>query len=107
MTEQRKLGLKYTIFKVPPYLIPRKWSNKSQTGAVRVSSGRKSYSGLKVDPFSDWSKSFYRYKLDEGKNLQRKRRDKTRWVQRQVALYHQYTEVSGAILVKIGLTTVF
>ena len=78
-------------------MIPRKWSNKSQKGAVRIPSRDRCrpYKGKIVDPFSDWSKSYYRYKAAEAKSLQRKRRDKINWEQRQVALYRQHTEVAG------------
>ena len=90
------------VFKVPKHLVPRKWSNKCQAGAIRISSAHliKPYRGLTVDPFSDWSRTFYRHKVNESKTLQRGRRNKTKWEQRKIALYHHNTEVSGINPVK-------
>ena len=90
------MGLKSILnFKVPKHLIPRKWSDKSTTGAIRVPSTRSSYQGVIANPFSDWSKTYYQYKVKEGKSFRARRRDKDKWAQRQIALYRQHTEVDG------------
>ena len=83
------------FIKVPKHLIPRKWSDKSHTGATRIKVQRASYSKTSFDPFSDWSNAFYRHKVSEARSLRKKRRDKMKWDQRMVALYMENTEVKG------------
>ena len=82
-------------------MVPRKWSNKSQKGAVRVPSKHliKPYQGPIVDPFSDWSKAFYKFKAREGRKLSTRRRESNKWKQRKIALHRKNTELDGISLV--------
>ena len=85
----------FIVFKVPAHLIPRRWSNKSSKGAIRVDCNRQRYSGSIVDPFADWSNSYFKHKAREGKALRDKRNASNKWKQRHLSLYFQHTEVSG------------
>lgn len=74
---------------------PRKWSDKSRIGALRIPREKSSSQALTVDPFEDYSAAFMRHKTAQGQEFRRRKRDSDRWKRRQLELEKQRTQVSA------------
>ena len=90
-------GFYLILFKVPYHLRPRKWSNKSQTGALRVpiTASPKPDSIPRVDPFADYTAAYLKHKTAQGRDLRQRRRDSDRWKRHQLKLEKERTEVTS------------
>ena len=73
--------LKFVFSKVPVHLRPRKWSDRTSAGAIRIPTHRfiRGSQIPVVDPFSDWSKSYYAHKEKEGLAFRERRKRSDRW----------------------------
>ena len=76
---------------------PRKWSNKSRTGALRlkINAPEKRDNLPRVDPFSDFSAAYMQHKVAQGKEFRRRKRDSDRWKRHQLSLEKERTQVSA------------
>ena len=76
---------------------PRKWSDKSRPGALRIPNSvpPKKDGIVRVDPFSECSAAFYKFKVAQGQEFRRRKRDSDRWKRHQLAFEKRRTEVNA------------
>ena len=76
---------------------PRKWSDKSRPGALRIPASKppKKDGIIRVDPFSECSAAFYKFKVAQGQEFRRRKRDSDRWKRHQLAFEKGRTQVNA------------